>query len=364
MNLHADLELDGTCSPALLAQLPRYQTILHTWFPALRIARIQCRETAPAPAAPGDATASFFSGGVDAFHTALRNRDRVNALILMHGLDFALDRRDLRAAISASLQRAARRMDLPLIEMETNSRELTEPHASWPYHQFGPALIGPAHLLTSRYHRVLVPSSETYAHLDPLGSHPLTDPLLGSDRLIVEHDGDDCTRSDKVRFLANHPVALEHLRVCWRNPGDAYNCGVCEKCVRTQLNLLATGALDRCPAFPEPLTAARVAAVEIPADIVLHHVVDNLAALRAAAAPADIIDALSAVIDRYRQQQLAAQLATLPHLNPNLPALRAALYAHDQNILGILAGRGHRHLLKLWVNLLRAGLDRRLGARR
>jgi hypothetical protein len=57
---------------------------------------------------------------------------------------------------------------------------------------------------------------------------------------------------EKSRLLAQFPEVLSRLRVCWANLGD-YNCGHCEKCIRTMLGLKALG-IDRCEAFPGTLT--------------------------------------------------------------------------------------------------------------
>jgi len=56
----------------------------------------------------------------------------------------------------------------------------------------------------------------------------------------------------KLRVLARYPESLARLRVCWENP-SAYNCGHCEKCVRTMLGLRALG-VEHCVAFPDTLT--------------------------------------------------------------------------------------------------------------
>jgi hypothetical protein len=57
---------------------------------------------------------------------------------------------------------------------------------------------------------------------------------------------------NKLHVLVQYPEVLSRLRVCWENEGN-YNCGLCEKCVRTMLGLRALG-VDRCAAFPGTLT--------------------------------------------------------------------------------------------------------------
>jgi len=44
---------------------------------------------------------------------------------------------------------------------------------------------------------------------------------------------------------------MDTLRVCWENRGGRYNCGTCEKCLRTMAELYLAGALERCRTLPD-----------------------------------------------------------------------------------------------------------------
>jgi hypothetical protein len=106
---------------------------------------------------------------------------------------------------------------------------------------------------------VIVPASYHVNELFPWGSHPQLDPLWSSSAVTFEHHGHDATRPEKVASIAGNDAAMAHLRVCWENPGNAYNCGRCEKCLRTMINLHAVGAGARCRTLPSalPLEAVR-----------------------------------------------------------------------------------------------------------
>ncbi|HUO85661.1 MAG TPA: hypothetical protein VM534_11160 [Thermoanaerobaculia bacterium] len=55
-------------------------------------------------------------------------------------------------------------------------------------------------------------------------------------------------------------MALKVLRVCHENPESAeYNCGRCEKCLRTMITLEIAGVLGRAQTFREPLDLRRIA---------------------------------------------------------------------------------------------------------
>jgi hypothetical protein len=148
-------------------------------------------------------------------------------------------------------------------EVKTNLRSFTERRI--PYQQiFGPALAGVGHVLSKHFRKIYIAASEPYSHLIPDGSHPLMDPLWNTEALEFVHDGCEADRMAKVALLATSEVALQALRVCWKNTDGAYNCGRCEKCQRTMIQLHAAGALERCATFTVPLDLRRVARMPIP----------------------------------------------------------------------------------------------------
>jgi hypothetical protein len=56
---------------------------------------------------------------------------------------------------------------------------------------------------------------------------------------------------EKLKIVAGWDVAFQNFRVCLANVPDKLNCGRCEKCVRTMLELEALGLLDKTRAFEE-----------------------------------------------------------------------------------------------------------------
>jgi hypothetical protein len=139
----------------------------------------------------------------------------------------------------------------------TNVRELSDPLVPWDaYHGSALASVGLA--LAGRVRTLIVPASLTFANLVPWGSHPLLDPLWSTEEVDIVHDGCEATRLDKLAAIGNDPAARRWLRVCWEVRGGAYNCGHCEKCLRTMVALRALGLLDAFTTFP-PLDLERVA---------------------------------------------------------------------------------------------------------
>jgi hypothetical protein len=68
----------------------------------------------------------------------------------------------------------------------------------------------------------------------------------------------------KVEAISSSEIALNNLRVCL-NYGEnrEYNCGQCEKCVRTMAILRAEKALERCTVFPYPLDLDEISKLSV-----------------------------------------------------------------------------------------------------
>jgi hypothetical protein len=218
-------------------------------------------EASSAPSGRG--TAAFFSGGVDSFYTALRNRDDLAALVFVGGIDLRLDDPD-RERVMGGVRSAAEELGLPLVEVATDLRMFTDPFVPW-VSAHGAGLASVALLLAPWFDRVLVPATQTYGSLTPLGSHPLLDPLWSTDAVEIVHDGCEANRLEKIEAIAASDTAARWLRVCPQHPGGA-NCGECEKCLRTTVGIRIAGLSERFASLP-PLRDAelrRVARVVIP----------------------------------------------------------------------------------------------------
>ncbi|MBE9167394.1 hypothetical protein IQ238_07590 [Pleurocapsales cyanobacterium LEGE 06147] len=97
-------------------------------------------------------------------------------------------------------------------------------------------------------------SSYNLANLNPWGSHPLIDPRFSSSDLHIRHEDAALSRLAKTQLVAQWDVALKHLRVCNEKSSyleGNYNCGKCEKCLRTMVAFMALGVLEQVPTFKE-----------------------------------------------------------------------------------------------------------------
>jgi hypothetical protein len=260
----APLSVEGPVSARLLAGIDRLQDVFPLWAPGrFRRVPVRAHPAAAAPAPPGRGLACFFSGGVDSLYSALKHRDRLRALVFVHGWDVPLEDAALRARVAGRLRAAAGELGVPLVEVETNLLPFREPYVRWRWYH-GAALASVALALAPGFETVAIPSSNPYSKLHPWGSHALTDPWWSTEATELAHDGAEATRLEKVARLARHPAALRALRVCFENRGGAYNCGACEKCLRTMVALRAVGALNGGAGFARPLDLDAVAALGVP----------------------------------------------------------------------------------------------------
>lgn len=252
------ISANGSISPKFISALSTIQDIYCSWDPSFQ--KIEVVDTTPKISVPltQKRVGAFFTGGVDSFYTFLKHHDEITDLIFAHGLDIQLEDTVLRHKTSEMIRKVAKEFGKNVIEIETNIRELLNFYVDWGKLGHGPALATIGHLLSPTLQRIYIPSSYTYKNLFPWGSHPILDPLWSSDSLEFIHDGCEATRVKKVALIAKYDIAMNSLRVCWSNPESSFNCGRCEKCIRTMINLKINNALSRCTTFTEELNIKQI----------------------------------------------------------------------------------------------------------
>ncbi len=240
------LVLPGPVSWRLLDRAEIMQDVLLEWYPWFtKPIPLDFAVAEPLDLPAGRGAITTFSGGVDSFYTVLENRDMLNGLLFIHGLDIRLEDTDFRARVSKELTAASDDIGLPLLEVETNVRAFTDPYAGWGKKAHGSILSSVAILLAERADTFLIPGSRLRSTVRGMGwgSHVLIDRLNSTDYLSVVHDAADTTRNGKTARIAQSETALRYLRVCYSSRQE-YNCGTCPKCRRTQLDLHLAGVSD------------------------------------------------------------------------------------------------------------------------
>lgn len=209
-----------------------------------------------------------FSGGVDSFFTLLTHTGperadaapKVTGAVLAHGFDIPLSAAGSDAALSAMEARfgpmlARRGVRLHLVRSNAREPDL----ADW--RGTAMPLIGAAlSQLSDRYGLGLLASGRAYPQQTvPSIQAPLLDAALSGGWFAVATDGSAFRRMAKVARVAREAEPVAQLRVCYLQTDrfDA-NCGVCAKCRRTMLQLLAAGVTDP-PSFATPEPAMSLA---------------------------------------------------------------------------------------------------------
>lgn len=269
-----DLVLEGQVSREQLDRLDEYLAIWASWRPdkfhKVSVSAEEEIELAPPPGRGG--AVMGFSGGVDASFALAAHNTRAlgrfsrpvetGVLVvgwdLKHGDDLALER------ARTSARRSLDEYGVRLAVVGTNWQQ--DFCNAW-FMTFNAAVVGLLHTFSATHSAAVFGTDRSYREelkIPPYGSHLMINHLLGNPLFPVVSTGGTHTRAERIAFLKDHPVLVEELRVCWQLGSRGGNCGHCEKCVRTQLEMRAAGVPTEA-AFPEPFTAHDVRSIE------LHH---------------------------------------------------------------------------------------------
>lgn len=277
MRFGGTLALPDPVSSRILRTQREFQGLQRAWSlgwgfgdPQLLEVEVLAPSRAPEPPIVPGRVAAFFSGGVDSWSTMLDHPEITN-LIFVRGLDLMADKAHhakLADEVEARLHEAAKAQGLPLCVVETNLREFSDPLARWDAY-YGCALVTVALFLAPLFERVLIAGDSDYEVQVPLGANLLVDQLWSTEQLEIVDDGGRYSRVERLRRIADQPVVQRTLRVCWENPGGAYNCGRCRKCLMTMITLEALGARAAVATFPSGLDLAAVADIQITHPVLL-----------------------------------------------------------------------------------------------
>lgn len=304
----------------LVENLRGVMSIWQSWFPELEPVAID----APLSAAPagGARRASFFSGGADSFFTLLRHDQAaegcgsgpVDDLLFIGGWDIPIDSAAELDQAEERLGAVAARHGKRLLRVGTNLKRLDTMYKRRWILAHGFALATVAHLLEGRYGEVVIASTHSYKRLLPIGSHPLTDPLLGSRGLRVVHDGAGFDRVAKLHRISASAADLDALRVCWEGRRHD-NCSRCPKCIFTMAALDALGLAGRTACFDwSDYSAGAVAALVLDSDSQAQQARDVVLAARRNGRE-ELANAMQQAVERYERVGRAVALTRrLPFL--------------------------------------------------
>ncbi len=323
----AEIVCANPVTESFVANLEKIQDIFLSWWPQLgRVLVAAPSRTISDTASEGSRVASFFSLGLDSFYTFLKERERVSDLVFIQGFEVSLAKPSHRESVIKGVEQVASEYGKNRIQVETNFRILLDRYVAWPK-SHGAALACIGLLLPNDFSSALISSTHSLMDPVPWGSHPAVDALWSlPDRAIV-HYGADSIRVDKLRLVLSHEIVLKTLRVCWQEKAEAddyMNCGKCEKCIRTMVDLRAAGAPPPYPSFAEQLDLTRVRNLVLPRYGERVFFEESLRRLEENGVEEDLQDAIrTALSDRgilKKGRLLAARLA--PHVDGARERLR------------------------------------------
>lgn len=333
------LRMADPVSPRMLRGQREFQAIQRAWSldwtftEQLEEVEIEAPARKLGPVAPKGRVAAFFSGGVDSWGTVLDNPDLTD-LIFVRGFDLAHEGPETALAdeVEGRLREAAEEIGLSLHVVTTNLRELSDPLLPWDVY-YGCGLDAVALFLGPLFDRILIAGDADYEVQGRWGNNWLVDRLWSTEELEIVGDGGRHSRMDRLRRVAEDPVACRSLRVCWENPGQTYNCGRCQKCLMTLIPLEAIGARGRVTSFPSDfdLDPRALAKFVIPNRVSLSYWEDMLDAARDAdrgdleAALAPVVARAKAGLGLARDRRLRQQ----PGPEPTAAARSGAFFPAD-----------------------------------
>lgn len=251
------LRIEGPVSARLLRNQVEFQAVQRAWsarwpfgVPLQEVAVDAPARVASGPAQRGR-VATFFSGGVDSWAAILANPE-VTDLIFARGLDLVPgwpQHEALADEVEARLREAAAELGLALHVVETNVRAFSDPLVRWETYAAS-VLAAIALFFEPLFERVLIAGDLEHGRQVPLGAAHLIDHLWSTEGMEVVDWGGRFNRTERLERIVDHPVVQKTLRVCWRNPDGAYNCGRCGKCLLTMIGLEAIGASGKIGTFP------------------------------------------------------------------------------------------------------------------
>ena len=191
--------------------------------------------------------AIFFSLWVDSFYTLYKKK--VKNLIFINWFDIRQKDKKLFNSVKYKFNKFCMKSNLNWIVVDTNIREFTERFYSWNFMFW--SCLASVWLLLNDYNQYYISSRMDDNIWYPWWSHKDTDYLRWNWKAKFIHYWSGVSRSEKIKFISEYDEIYDFLRVCRKNYDYKYNCGICEKCVRTMLDFLKINKLNNFNVLPK-----------------------------------------------------------------------------------------------------------------
>lgn len=256
---HEDLYFEAPVSADLL----RMSKAMHVYY--REVAQRKIHIHAPRSKrqhTPSKQVAQFFTLGVDSFYslyrTANRKSEESKNLIYVDGYDVPFYEKRFLKHIHHNINAVAKKTGMRPLYVETNLRLISDAIVGWGRFHVS-ALVACGTLLGIG--KLLI-SGESFDAPD-WGLRTGVDALYSRKNQKVTFIGHAVSREYKMKKILQSSYSklfLQYVRVCWENvrfPNIPYNCSICQKCIKTQLTLLALGVAKTPTFLPLQITALR-----------------------------------------------------------------------------------------------------------
>lgn len=256
------IEIKGAdMSFSLRENMLRFSKLWHKWFPDLYEEVYLQGNEVEVTHVTNNRAISTFSGGLDsAFLNYLCckkidpqiNFDLKRA-VLIHGADIPISDSNGFNSVQSKVQRMSEDLDLELVVVGTNIRDYLN---NWG-HAHGAVIAGILNFFSKSFSYGVTCDYSTLSCTIPNGFNPFTNKYFSTDSFNFVLEGTEYSRSERANIIKEWNVALENLHVCWENPDNSKNCGICEKCIRTKLNFKVAG-VDHLECMPFDLELSQI----------------------------------------------------------------------------------------------------------
>lgn len=268
VNNEPRIYVKGAVCPDALCNIQSMLLLFQKWYRHRIIPKIEYDDLVVQTAPEGASAGLFMSAGVDSVANFCRNihqypkyhPHRYKHAIFVYGMDLGdpnkPDAKDTYQLTTKALEGFLQAHDCKLVSIETNIRELCPNWRFYAAYHFGPLMAGIAHALSNRLSEFCIALDNQIQNYVPHGSHPWLNKYFCSSYLNSVGLFEAFTRLEKYRFIKNYPEAVPILRVCHKPPKGSQhvNCGRCEKCIRTKLELLVNDMLQSASFASQELT--------------------------------------------------------------------------------------------------------------
>lgn len=284
MRLGETLKVKGLVSEPLLLNALEVIAIYNFYFPGItKIIDIEATSTKREKKAT-NRIGSFYSGGIDSLYNIAENHrlkeiygvKPITDLWLVKGQDWSIDENVIWEKRKQKLFEISSMDDsIRCVDIITNARNRLLNLEQAAYQSsinnsydlgYSPVLASVGKCFAANVSTAHIGSFLSYDNVQPYTSTPLVDSMWTCDQQTFRHFTARTRRIDKVKTIIEYkPELLQLLRVCMIRSKEKYaNCGKCEKCMRTQAEIICAGRPEFLEIFEQKLTPEMLRNFKLP----------------------------------------------------------------------------------------------------